>query len=78
MPFDSHFVMYSLGTEKQRDPQKKDVSIFHKLADFISRGIGSRHMGPYLENKVDGTRSSRNIVALAALCKWALSERRLT
>ena len=37
-------------------PTKNDVNIFHKLAYFTSRGIGSRPFGPYIENKVDGTR----------------------
>ena len=56
MSFDKHFVMYPLGTEKQWVPKKNDFSSFHKLAYFISRGIGSSHMRPCLENKVDGTR----------------------
>ena len=56
MSFDSHFVIYPLSTETQWVPQKDDVNIIHKLAYFISRGIRSSHMGPYLENKVDWTR----------------------
>ena len=36
-------------------PTEKDVNIFNKLAYFISRGIGSSHMGKYLENNMVGT-----------------------
>ena len=59
MTFDSHFVIYPLGTEQQWVPQKYDVNFFHKLAYFISRGVDSWSMGPNLENKVDGTRKLR-------------------
>ena len=49
LPSDSHFVIYPLGTEKQWVPQKNNVNIFHKLAYFISRGIGSSQMGQDLK-----------------------------
>ena len=55
MSFDRHFVIYPLGTENSGS-HKNDVNFFYKLAYLTSREIGSRHMGPYLENKVDGTR----------------------
>ena len=35
MSFDSHFVIYPLGTEQQWVSQKNDVNIFYKLAYFI-------------------------------------------
>ena len=47
MSLDGHFVIYPLGTDKH---WKNDVNMFHKLAYFISRGIGSSQIGPYLEN----------------------------
>ena len=58
MSFDSHFVIKPFGTEKTVGSQKNDVNISHKLAFYTSRGIGSSHMGPYLENKVVGQDNS--------------------
>ena len=37
-------------------PQKKDINIFYQLAFFSSGGLGNSHMGPGLENRVDGAR----------------------
>ena len=77
MYFDSFLALKSSGSHR-----KPDVKIFHILAYFTSWGIGSSHVGPYLETKVVGTvvtlSSSRNIVTLSALCKRTLSSRSLT
>ena len=57
MLFHSRFVINPLDTGKQLIPQKNDVNNFYQLrASFSSGGMENSHMGPGLENKVDGAR----------------------
>ena len=50
-------MIYPIGTEKQWVPQKKKRrEYFPQTGIFYIKGIGSSHLGPLLENNVDGTR----------------------